>query len=599
MQLRTALSSLLVLAFASLALPACTHREDELVGKHLSLELADNIKSLDPSIAYDVISLEVMSLTMESLFQYKYTKLPLELEPLLAESMPTVSKDKKTYTIKIKKGVMWQDDPAFPGGKGRELKAADFVYAWKRMLLPELGSPGTWIFEGKVVGWDDYKKRLIENKAKTDAILQEPVEGLRALDDYTLEIKVLAPYPQLVNVLAMGFGAPMAREVVEKYGQSGFSERMVGTGPFRLKDFRKDSRVILEKSPTFRGETYPMDGDKDAQARGLLAAAGQKLPFVDTIAYSIIKESQPRWLQFMKGNIDAFTTTLIPKDSFEAVAVNGEVRPEIRERGVRLSKAEEAVDWYLNFNVKDKIVGGKNADLRRALSMAIDRDELIRKFVNGRGIKATSVIPRIIAGHTGRTELVGDFNVEEAKKYLAKAGYPGGKGLPPIKFDLRGSSTDAKQMAEFFKQELAAIGVDMEIVVNTFPAYLEKEKNGNLQFFLGGWVADYPDAENFLALLYSKNVAPGPNASNYVNPDFDKLYEKIAGMAPSNERTELIKKAEDIAFKDNIWSMLYYPVQYSPYYDWVKNFRANSIIINQDKYFDVDVEKRREMRKKL
>ena len=375
-----------------------------------------------------------------------------------------------------------QDDAAFPNGKGRELKAQHFIYAWKRMLIPSVQSPGTWIFEGKVLGWDAFKKKLVENSAKTNEILSEDVEGMKALDDYTIQIKLVQPYPQLLNVLAMGFGAPLAKEVIEKYGQQGLSERMVGTGPFRLKDFRKDSRIILEKNPTFRGEKFPTDGDAEAKSSGLMAAAGQSLPFLDQIVFSIFKETQPRWLQFMRGNLDV---SVIPKDSFDGAIVNGELKPELKDKGVQLSKNEEAVIWYLNFNMKDKVVGGKNADLRKAIAMAIDRDLLIKKFSNGRGVKATSLIPRTVDGHTGRTALVGDYNPEEAKKLLAKAGYPGGKGLPTIKYDLRGGSTDQRQQAEYFKSALAAIGVNIEVVVNTFPAYLEKEKNGNLQFFMG------------------------------------------------------------------------------------------------------------------
>jgi oligopeptide transport system substrate-binding protein len=581
---------------ANFVFSACTKKEEDTQGKLLSLGLGDNVKSLDPSLAYDSVSLTVMPLINESLFQYKYTKMPLELEPLLAESMPAVSKDKKTYTIKLKKGVMWQDDPAFPNGKGRELKAADFTYAWKRMLLPELQSPGTWIFEGKVVGWDAYRKKLVENRARAEEILQEEVEGIKALDDYTLEFKLLQPYPQLVNVLAMGFGAPVAKEVTAKYGQQGLNEKAVGTGPFMLKDFRKDSRIILVKNPTFRGEAYPTDGDEDAHKSGLMAAAGKKLPFVDQIVYSIFKETQPRWLEFLKGNLDA---SGLPKDSFDSAIVDGELKPELKTKGMGLRKSEAAIIWYLSFNMKDKVVGGKNADLRRAIAMAIDRETQIRKFLNGRGVKATSIVPRVLQGHSGRAETVGDYNLEKAKEHLAKAGYPGGKGLPTIKFDLRGSSTDARQQAEFYKNALAAIGINMEIVVNTFPAYLEKEKNGNLQFFIGGWSADYPDAENFLFLLYSKNVSPGPNSSNYVNPEFDALYEKLAVMTPSPERTALIKKAEDIAFNDAVWSMLYYPIAYDLSYSWTKNFRPNELIQNQDKYLDVDVEARREMRRKL
>jgi ABC-type transport system substrate-binding protein len=581
------ISFLLALTLAA-SFTACTKRDD-FKGKALNLILTEDLKSLDPAIAYDSVSLTVMPLTMESLFQYKYTKLPLELEPLLAASMPVISKDQKTYTFTVKKGVLWQDDAAFPEGKGRELKAADFVYAWKRMLIPEIQSPGTWMFDGKVVGWDAYRKHLLENRADLDKILDEPIEGLKVIGDYTIQVKLLQPYPQLLHVLAMGFGAPVAKEVVAKYGQQGLNERMVGTGPFRLVQFTKGSKVILEKSPTFRGESYPSEGDEDAKATGLLQAAGKALPFVDRITFRIIKEDQPGWLEFQKGNLDAAG---IPKDNFEAAIANGGLRPELVTKGMALRKAEEAVIWYLNFNMKDKLVG-TNPNLRRAISMAIDRNYYIEKFLNGRGVKATSIVPRVIAGHTGRTELVNDFNVEKAKELLAKAGYPGGKGLPVIKYDLRGPSTSARQQAEYFKKALAEIGVNIDIVVNTFPAYLEKEKNGNLQFFMGGWNADFPDAENFLFLLSSKNVAPGPNASNYVNPAYDKIYEQVAKMPASKARNALIKKAEEIVFNDGVWSMLFYPVRFSIYHTWLKNFRPNAQILNDVKYYDVDVEKRK------
>lgn len=588
------LSTLIAVLVLTLGFTACTKRADE-TGKVLNFALGDDTKSLDPALAYDSVSLTVMPLALESLFQYKYTKIPLELEPLLAEGMPSVSKDKKTYTISLKKGVMWQDDAAFPGGKGRELKAGDFIYAWKRMLLPEIQSPGTWMFDGKVVGWDDYRKLLTENRAKVAEILERDVEGLKATDDYTIQIKLLQPYPQLLHVLAMGFGAPVAKEVTAKYGQQGLNEHMVGTGPFRLAQYTKGSKIVLEKSPTFRGEMFPADGDADAQASGLLQAAGQKLPFVDKIIFNVIKEDQPAWLQFLKGNLDA---SGIPKDNFSAAVANGALKPELAQKGISLRKQEEAVIWYLNFNVKDKVVGA-NPNLRKAISMAINRDEYIEKFLNGRGVKATSIVPRVIAGHTGRAELANDYNIEKAKELLAKAGYPGGKGLPVIKYDLRGASTTARQQAEWIKKSLEVIGVNIEIIVNTFPAYLEKEKNGNLQFFFGGWSADFPDAENFLFLLSSKNVAPGPNASNYTNPAYDKLYEQVAKMSPSKERDALIKKAEDLVFNDGIWSMLFYPVRFSIYHSWLKNYRPNAQILNDLKYVDVDEAKRAELRKKL
>jgi ABC-type transport system substrate-binding protein len=585
----------LALAFA-LVLSACTSQQDDSK-KTLNLGLGDDVKSLDPALCYDTVSNTVMPLAMESLFEYHYLKRPLELQPLLAEAMPTVSKDKKTYTIKLKKGVLWQDDAAFPNGKGRELKAGDFIFAWKRMLLPDLQSPGTWIFDGKVVGWEAFRKKLVEAKsADREAILQESVEGLQAPDDYTLVIKLTQPYPQLLNVLAMGFGAPVAKEVTDKYGQQGLTQRMVGTGPFRLVNYVAGSKVILEKNPTFRGQTYPTEGDEEAKAMGLLAPAGQALPFAERIEFQIIKQSQPIWLQFMKGNLDAAG---IPKDNFDAAIANNDLKPDLKAKGIHLQKSEEAVIWYLNFNMKDKVVGGNNANLRKAISMAVNREEYIQKFLNGRGVKATSIVPRVIAGHTGRTELVNDYNVEKAKELLAKAGYPGGKGLPVLKFDLRGSDTSAKQSAEYIQKSLEVIGVKMDIITNTFPAYLEKEKNGNLQFFLGGWNADFPDAENFLFLLSSKNVAPGPNASNYVNPAFDRLYDQMAAMSPSPARSEIIRKAEDIAFNDGIWGMLFYPVAYAMNHGWLKNYRPDSQISGEAKYWDVDLEAKKKLKPAL
>jgi oligopeptide transport system substrate-binding protein len=579
-----------------LSLTACTKKSADDNRKFISLALSDDAKSLDPALCYDTVSNTIMPLAMEGLFEYHFLKRPLELQPLLAESMPEVSKDRLQYTIKIKKGVMWQDDAAFPNGKGRELKASDFIYAWKRMLLPELQSPGTWIFDGKVAGWDDYRKKLVETKENREALLQEEVSGLKAVDDYTIQIKLLQPYPQLLNVLAMGFGAPVAKEVTDKYGQQGLNHKMVGTGAYRLVEYSQGSKVILEKNPTFRGQTFPSEGDAIAKEMGLLADAGKALPLVDRIEFQIIKQSQPNWLQFMKGNLDAAG---IPKDNFDAAISKGDLMPELKAKGIKLQKSEEAVIWYLNFNMKDKIVGGKNSDLRKAISMAINREEYIQKFLNGRGVKATSIVPRVIDGHTGRTELVNDYNVEKAKELLAKAGYPEGKGLPPIRFDLRGSDTSTKQAAEYIQKSLDVIGVKLEIIVNTFPGYLKKESDGNLQFFTGGWNADFPDAENFLFLLASKNVSPGPNASNYMNPAFDKLYNQMAGMSPSPQRNAIIKQAEEIAFQDGVWGMLFYPVVYSMNHGWVKNYRPNSQINGELKYLDIDVEQKKLLKSKL
>jgi ABC-type transport system substrate-binding protein len=300
----------------------------------------------------------------------------------------------------------------------------------------------------------------------------------------------------------------------------------------------------------------------------------------------IIKEEQPGWLKLQKGQLDV---ALIPKDNFGAAITASELSPELKQKGMRLEKSTEPVVWYLNFNMKDKVLGA-NANLRKAMAQAVDRKYWIDLFLNGRGKKATSMIPEGIAGHVERPAVIGDFNLDSAKALMVKAGYPEGKGLAPIRLDLRGGSPTQRQQGEYLQKALAQIGIQLQVEVNTFPAFLEKSKVGNLQFFLGGWSADYPDAENFMQLLYVKIVAPGPNDSNYVNKEFDALYEQFSVMAPSAARDVLIKKAEDIAFNDGVWSMLFYPIRYSIQQGWVKNYRYDAITTNYFKFLDVDNE---------
>ena len=581
-------------------LSACTLQENTSLGeqgekKVLHLALRDNAKTLDPANAYDSISLTVLPLALESLYQYSYLERPVRLEPLLATAMPTISPDKKKYTIKIKKGVYYQDDKAFPNSKGRELEAKDFVYQWKRLIHPKLQSNGSWIFEDKIAGYNELKKKLAKAKGakEIEKLLMEPMEGFKVLDKYTIEINLLRPYPQLIYVLAMGFCVPTAKEVTDTYGHLNLSRRMVGTGPFILKEFIQGSKIILEKSPSFRGEKYPTKAGGDAKALGLLKAAGKAIPFLDQINFRIVKEDSPMWLLLNQGNLDI---SGIPKDSFDsAITNNKELSPELKAKGMQVMIFDRPVIFYLNFNMKDELLGN-NLNLRKAIVRSIDRDYIIKTFLNGRASKKLGIVPTGIHGHIPRDKPEGDYDLEKAKEYLEKAGYPGGKGLPTINYDLRGASATSRQQGEYFKRALAKIGVNLKVIANTFPAYLEKERNGNLQFFQGGWAADYPDAENFLQLLYSANVSPGPNASNWKNKEFDDLYIKISLMPPSKKRLELIKRAEEIVFEEEVvWSMLFNPKSYGIYHAWVKNYYPNELLLNSIKYLDVDVKKRKEL----
>jgi ABC-type transport system substrate-binding protein len=515
---------------------------------------------MDPALAYDTVAMDVIPLALESLYQYKYTKSPLELEPLLADGMSTVSRDGRTYTIKIKKKVLWQDADFFPGGRGRELVAQDFLYAWKRLSLPELQSPGKWIFDGKV-------------------------ESLAAVDDHTLRIQFHQPFPQFPHILAMAYTAPLPHEVFDKGGLFALNERVVGTGPYRFREYVRGSRIVLEKNPSFRGELYPRDGDEEARKAGLLVDAGKSLPFVEEVTFRIFKEDQPRWLSFSKGLLDV---SGIPKDNFSSVVERGELRPEMASKGIQFMKMEQASLYMIYFNMKDPLLG-KSADLRKAIALSFDRETFNERFRNGRGVMAASLVPRTVPGHAeGRFPYA--YNPEKAKEVLKKAGYPEGKGLATLKLDLRGTSTNNRLQGEFIRDSLARNGIKVEVVLNSLPGYLEKERNGNLQITFGVWDSDYPDAENFLALLYGKNISPGPNISNYRNAAFDRIYEKVAGLAPSRERERLIAEAESLAYRDLPVAPLFYPLAFSVAHGWVRNFRPNIQVINHMKYFNVDLE---------
>ncbi|MGZ3651791.1 MAG: ABC transporter substrate-binding protein [Bdellovibrionota bacterium] len=572
----------------------CTAKSKlELQRKTLAFSLPDDVKSMDPALAYDSVAMDVIPLVLESLYQYSYTKTPLVLEPLLASGMPEISADQKTVTVHLKPGTLWQDGDFFPGGKGRALTTGDFLYAWKRLALPDLQSPSTWIFDGKVAGWDEFRKNLQAASDKT-AALAAPVSGFEAVDDLTLRIHLIRPYPQFTHILAMAYSAPLPHEVFDKYGLFALNERVVGTGPFRFREYVRGSRIVLEKNPSFRGEAYPSKSKNSAGSLCDGCPPNKRIPLVEEVTFRIFKEDQPRWLSFSKGFLDV---SGIPKDNFSSVVESGELRGEMAAKGIQFTKMEQASTYVFFFNLKDPVIG-KSADLRKAISLAFDRTAFVEKFRNGRGITATSLVPRTVPGHVERP-FAYDYNPAKAKEFLAKAGYPGGKGLAPIHLDLKGTATNFREQGEFVRDQLGKVGIPVEVVPNTMPGYLEKERNGNLQFTLGLWDSDYPDAENFLALLYSKNASPGPNISSYRNPAFDRLYEKIALMPVGAERSKLIEQAEDIANADLPIAPLFYPLAFSVGHGWVENFQPNIQIINHMKYFDVDLAKKAELAPRL
>ncbi|GAB4010222.1 MAG: ABC transporter substrate-binding protein [Bdellovibrio sp.] len=544
------------------------------------MALSGEISTLDPANAYDTISASVIYQSYEQLYEYHYLKRPYAIVPLLAEEMPRVENNGKRYVIKIKKGVQYHDDPCFKG-KDRFVTAQDFITQIKRLAYIPTNSNGWWLFDGKIVGINKFREDAGSDFKKFKEL---NVEGLSAPDEHTLIIDLVEPFPQMLYALTMSFTSPVPIEAVEEY-QNSLNNKIIGTGPYQMDKYNPLSGVKLVRFNKYRHVTYPEEGDRMANSMNLLKDAGKKIPFIDNIQFQIIKESQTRWLNFMSKKIDVMS---IPKDNFEAtIDPTGNLTSQLKKEGIQLQIFPTLTYWWLSFNMRDPLLG-KNKNLRLAIAHAVSSEAFIDTFTNSIGQKANSIYPPGIPGYNPSSTLPYKFDLELAKEYLAKAGYPGGKGLPELIFDMRGTSSLHRQQAEFVQKELERIGIKVKVILNTFPAFLEKARFGKLQFWQDGWALDYPDAENVLQLLISKNHPPGPNATYYSNETFDKLYEKIRTMEESSSKWELMGKMEEIINNDVPWVMLYYARNYILFHKRLKNYRHSDVIYNNIKYLRLE-----------
>lgn len=563
--------------------------------------LGEDPHGLDPVQAGDTLSGGIVAQIYDSLYEYHYLKRPYELKPCLAESMPDVSADGLTYTIRVRKGAYFQDDPCFveTGGKGREVTAEDFVYSIKRLADQGNRPRGFWLLQGKVLGLDDFHEESVERSAAGEKMdYDRPLEGLQALDRYTLQIRLNERFPQLKYALEMSYTAAVPREAVEYYGED-FVNHPVGTGPFRLKEWSKRWRLILEKNPTYRAEFYPSEGEAGDAEAGFLDAAGVHLPIVDEVYYTVIAEAQPAWIYFKQGYRDA---SGISKDHFqEAITPAKELTGEFVAKGVHLTKFPEMVVYYVAFNMEDPVVGANKA-LRHAMSLAYDTDWRIEHFDNGRSISAQGPIPPGMFGYDPDfRNPYKQFDLQQAREKLAEAGYPEGIGPDGkrlwITYDIGSPEPAARQFALKFASDMERIGIKVNVVTNTWAEFLNKTHEGRLQVFSVGWILDYPDPENFLQLLYGPNKAPGPNASLYDTPEFNKLFEQMKAMEDTPERLEIIKRMVDMVVEDAPWIPSTHRVSYILHHRWVRNSKPHAMTGGYLKYRDVDVELREKLRR--
>ncbi|TVQ93322.1 MAG: peptide ABC transporter substrate-binding protein [Chromatiaceae bacterium] len=635
-------------------------------------------KHLDPVRSYSANEYGFLAQIYEPPLQYHFLKRPYTLIPLTAAEIPTerfLDADgdplpddapidaiaTTEYLIRIRPGILYQPHPAFatdadgrhlyhalprrqiarlrtlddlPETGTRELTSADYVYQIKRLATPWLHSPIAGLMGTHIQGFSELAERIsaaapsVGNGQRPFFDLnQVPFDGAEVIDRYSYVVRVNGRYPQFLYWLAMPFFAPMPWEAEALYAQPGMAANNlvldwypVGTGPFMLTENNPNLRMTLTRNPNFHGESYPTEGMPEDAAAGLLADAGTALPMIDQAIFSLEKENIPYWNKFLQGFYDSSGIT---SDAFDqAVQFDAEgnagLTPEMRERGIALFTAVDTSIFYMGFNMADPLIGGDSERarlLRRAISIAVDFDEFISIFRNGRGAAAHGPIPPGIFGHregaAGINSYVFDWqggravrrDIEEARALMTQAGYRDGRdpasGRPlTIYFEFADAGPDSRPLLNWMRRQFARIGIELVVRATDYNRFQEKMRKGTGQVFMWGWNADYPDPENFLFLLYGPNAKldGGENAANYRNPEFDTRFERMKNMDDGPERQAIIDEMVELVRRDAPWSFGFYPKSFSLHHQWLYNVKPNQMANNTLKYRRLDPALREELR---
>lgn len=603
-------------------------------------------KTLDPAKAYSSNETSIIAQIYEPPLQYDFLKRPYSLEPLTLTKMPTVTYlDKNNqvlpkntavnnivytiYTLTLKKGIYFQPHPAFAQNSPsknlhdlsdfkntgtRELTAEDYVYAIKRLAEPSVHSPIYGLMSHTIVGFSAFTKKLEALPPKGFIDLKKyPMSGLNVIDRYTFQIKIYGVYPQFLYWLAMPFFSPIPWEADQFYSNPllikkniTFDWYPVGTGPYLLTENNPNAKMVLTKNPNFHTEYYP--------------GTQQRLPMINTVVLSLEKESIPRWQKFLEGYYDSSGISADNYSQVIQITDNGPgLTQAMKNNGVQLQTTVSPAIFYIGFNMLDKIVGGdsiKNKKLRQAIAIAIDEEEFIQLFMNGRGVSAQSPVPPTIFGyesgpdHINKAIYFWDGNkakrkpLTEAKKLLAEAGYP--NGINPktgksliLTYDTtsNGNPDDAAEL-NWLRKQFSKIGITLDIRKSDYNRFQDKIRTGQAQLYSWGWIADYPDPENFLFLLYGPNGKVkynGENASNYNNPKFDQLFDDIKNMPNTPARLAKIRELLSLIEEDTPWVWGVHPIDFTLAHQWVKPEPQNAFANNGLKYHSLNPD----LRKKL
>jgi len=505
----------------------------------------------DPARVADVYSGAVVNAIFEPLLTYDYLARPARIVPNTAQAMPEVADGGRTWTLQLQPGILFADDAAFRGAK-RELVAADYAYSIKRFLDPRNRSPYAFLFEGKIAGLDALAAAA-KKAGRFD--YDAKVEGLEVAGRHTLRIRLNAPDLNFAHVLAFPLVGAVAREAIEAYAEDAAS-RPVGTGPFVLRRYVRSSKIVLEASPSYRRRTWDFTPQEAADRALAARMQGRRLPALDAVEISVMDETQSRWLAFQRGETDMEYQLAEVAPAF--MAADGSLRAELASRGIRLDRSVDPEITYLFFNMQETIgerpnpLGGFSREriaLRRAIAMAYRIDDQIRILRKGQAVRAHYPIPPGVAGHDPHWRSGIPHDPALANALLDRYGYRRGgdgwrrqpDGSPLL---LRYSSTPSerdRQFDELMKRSLDAIGVRLEIHKDRFPELNKLQDQCRLMMRSAAWIADYPDGDNFMQLLYGANVGQSNNAC-YRSPEFDARYEKSRTLPDGPARDRLYRE---------------------------------------------------------
>ena len=586
-------------AFLAAALSAFTAQDATAAdpGKVMRTAYRSAERGFDCAAQADEFTSTLCDNIFDTLLQYDHLARPVKLQPRAAVALPEISDGGATYTVRIRPGIFFTADAALDGKK-RELTAHDFVYSLKRLLDPAVKAQWAFLLEGKIQG----AQSVVEKAKKSNRFdYDTPLTGLEALDRYTLRIKLNAPDYNLLYILAMPATAAVAREVVEYYGE-GFAEHPVGSGPYKLKEWRRSSRIVLEANADFRDEVFVSSGSDDPDDQEIMRhLADKRLPLVGRIEIDVVEEDQPRWLAFLGAQHDYIRP--IPEVYANIGLQRGRVAPHLARRGISQQQDEIAWITYVFFNMNDPVVGGYTPEkiaLRRALSLAYPVEDEIAVLEKGQSLKIYSHIAPGMAGYTPeRTDFL-DYHPARAKALLDIYGYidrdgDGWREQPdgtPLVIDQASVPRQVdRQRTELWKHAMDAIGVRMTFnKVEKVPELRKQAQLGKVQMWSYGWIADYPDGENFLQLFWSKSIG-GANYSLFSLPEYDRLYEQVKVMPDSPERTLLYQKMVRILWVYNPWRVNFLKQGTILIHPWVLGYKKHPFAHEPWRYLDIDKSK--------